>query len=59
MPGKCQSGEMPVHVFVCLSVGVSPMMQFTGNLSGVLCLLHAGIDLTHWDSMMAYNILVV
>lgn len=38
------------------SVGVSPMMQLTGNLSGVLHPVHAGIDLTHWNSIMGYNI---
>lgn len=45
-----------VSVGLSVSVGVSPMMQLTGNLSEVLCPLHAGTDLTHWDSMMAYNI---
>lgn len=47
----CKSGECWGEC-VCLSVGV--MMQLTGNLSEVLFPLHAGIDLTHWDSMMAY-----
>lgn len=30
---------------VCLSVGVSPVMQLAGNLYDVLKPLHAGIDL--------------
>lgn len=50
----CQSCECWAER-VCLSVGVSPMMQLTGKPC-LLCPLHAGIDLTHWDSMMAYNI---
>lgn len=63
MPGKCQSGafeaELPVSCECWgerLSAGVKPMMQLAANLPGVLCPLHAGLDLTYRDSIMAYNI---
>lgn len=44
---------------VSVSVGVIPMMQLTGNLFGVLCPLHAEIELTCRDSMMVYSSRVV
>lgn len=45
-----------VNVGVRVCLGVKSVMQLNANLSRVLCLLHAGIDLTFWDRMVAYNI---
>lgn len=56
-----QSGEVKSEFPVSVNVGVrvclrvKSVMQLYANLSGVLCLLHAGIDLSFWDCMVAYN----